>query len=245
MAIRIETADNFTARLLEVDLLLEEADKCAPGGMRENEHLAAALNKAALLLLTGKFESFLESTAEEFLFALNQAGAHARHIPERLLVEHSVKAVKEAKERLARGDIANLRNVFLALGRHWGELEPCSNLSVCCKFSYGKHGEKEIMRLFRRLGIDNVFTVVKVTILQETYEGQSPSEIDIKGMVNSLINIRNNILHQDSSPTLTTITLRQQSAWLRLFAHELVKVLQSIADGVESDRQSVGATDAS
>ena len=244
MATRIESADDFATTLVEVDLLLSESDECAPGKERANEALAAALNKAALLLLMGKFEAFLESTAEEFLFAVNQVGAHARHIPERLLLEHSVQAVSVAKDKLASGDVPGLRAVFVALGRRWSELEPCSDLVVSCKFSYGKHGEAEMVKLFKRLGIDDVFTVVTVTTLGETYDGQAPTTIDIKGMVNSLTGIRNNILHQDESPTLTSDSLRQQSAALKMFAVELVKLLQTTANDVEQQLQAEGAANA-
>lgn len=244
MPTAIESAEDFATTLKEVDLLLDEADACAPGQERANEDLAAALNKAALLLLAGKFEAFLESTAEEYLYALNQAGARACHIPKRVLVEHSVQAVADVKGKLARGDLEGVSAVFTALGRRWSEMESCSDLEVSCKFRYGKHGEVEIVKLFSRLGIDNIFAMITVTAQEETYEDADAAEIDVRGLVNSLTGIRNNILHQDASPTLTTKSLRRQRASLAMFAVELVRLLQNTADEVERQLSTGESLDA-
>jgi len=245
MATQIESSDDFSATLAEVELLLRESDDSAPGAPRENERRAAVLNKAALLLLTGKFEAFLEAAAEDFLFAVNQIGVRACHIPARLLAEHSVRAVAGIEQRLSNGDLAAVAGTFSALARRWAEAEPCTDLAISCKFNYGKHGEAEVIKLFKRFGFDDVFENVPVVDdTQEIYEGQTPSVIDIKGIVNSLTGIRNNILHQDESPTLTADGLRKQSAILQRFASELVKALQAVVDGTEKRLQDEGAANA-
>ncbi len=245
MATRIESADDFASTLAEVEVLLREADESAPGRPREDERRASVLNKAALLLLTGKFESFLESAAEEFLFAVNQVGGRASQVPLRLLAEHSVRAVVAIEQRLSGGDLAGVAAIFAALGKRWSEAEPCNDLVVSCKFSYGKHGENEIIRLFKRLGVDDVFErVAVVDDSKELYDGQTASPVDVKGLVNSLTGIRNNILHQDETPNLTSEDLREQSAVLKKFAVALVRELQSIADSVEELLRAEGVTGA-
>ncbi len=190
MATKIESAEEFVSSLSEVELLLRESDDSAPGQAREDERRVAVMNKAALLLLTGKFEAFLESAAEDFLFAVNTIGATARHIPERLLEEHSVRAVQAIDQKLNNGDLAGVRLTFTALGKMWSEVEPCADLDVSCKFNYGRHGEDEVIKLFRRFGFDDVFARVPIVEAQELYEGQVPSPIDVKGLLNSLTGIR-------------------------------------------------------
>ncbi|QOJ16258.1 MAG: hypothetical protein HRU76_01010 [Phycisphaeraceae bacterium] len=245
MATRLETADDFAATLAEVELLLRESDEAAPGGPREDERRAAVLNKAALLLMTGKFEAFLETAAEDFLFAVNQVGGATRFIPPRMLAEHSVKAVAGIDLKLSGGDIAGVSAIFAGLAKMWGNVDPCSDLAIACKFNYGKHGESEVIKLFKRFGIDDVFAQVPVVDdATERYEGQAPPLVDVKGMVNSLTGIRNNILHQDESPSLTSDGLRKQIATLHKFAVELVKALQSIVDQIDTRVQAEGAANA-
>lgn len=245
MATRLETADDFAATLAEVELLLRESDEAAPGGPREDERRAAVLNKAALLLLTGKFEAFLETAAEDFLFAVNQVGGATRFVPPRMLAEHSVKAVTGIEMKLSGGDLAGVRALFEGLAKMWGDMDPCADLTIACKFNYGKHGESEVIKLFKRFGFEDVFAQVPVVDdATERYEGQAPPLVDVKGIVNSLTGIRNNILHQDESPTLTADGLRKQSATLQKFAVELVKALQAVVDGMESMIQAEGAANA-
>lgn len=239
MAEKLETAEEFTKTLAEVDLLLFAADEAAPGKPGANELTFAVMNKSALLLLTGKFEAFLEGAAEDFLFALNQVGAKGRDVPVRILAEHSVKAVREMENKLNSGDFEEIQRTFVSLARYWIDLDPCSNLSVSCKFNYGKHGEAEVSKLFKRLGIADVFE--SVTIVDETvevYEGGSPPLLDVKGMINSLTGIRNNILHQDETPNLTTGNLRKQSASLQRFATALVSALQGVVDDLDLKHQA-------
>jgi hypothetical protein len=239
MGARLETADDFAATLAEVELLLRESDEAAPGGPREDERRAAVLNKAALLLLTGKFEAFLETAAEDFLFAVNQVGGATRFVPPRMLAEHSVKAVTGVDSKLSSGDVVGVAAIFAGLAKTWGNVEPCTDLSIACKFNYGKHGESEVIRLFKRFGVDDVFARVPVIDdSMERYEGQAPSRVDVKGIVNSLTGIRNNILHQDESPTLTADGLRKQSVTLQKFAIGLVKALQDVVDDMETRVQA-------
>jgi hypothetical protein len=239
MAVKLETADGFAKTLVEVELLLREAEDAAPGTPQANEPKFAVMNKSALLLLTGKFEAFLEGAAEDFLFAINQVGARARHLPVRILLEHSIRAVQDAEQKLNNGDMDAMRSTFVALGRYWVDLDPCANLNISCKFNYGKHGEGEVIRLFKRMGIDDVFT--KITIIDdavEVYEGDTPPLLDLKGMVNSLTGMRNNILHQDETPNLTTASLRKQSVALQHFATALVAALQAVVDDLEQKVQA-------
>src|SRR5262245_10341938 len=157
MAEKLETADGFTKTLAEVDLLLHEADQAAPGAPGANEQRFAVMNKSALLLLMGKFEAFLEGAAEDFLFAVNQVGAKAQYVPIRMLAEHSARAIREVEQKLNIGDLEGIRTIFEALGRYWINIDPCAGLNVSCKFNYGKHGEAEVVRLFKRMGINDIF----------------------------------------------------------------------------------------
>lgn len=231
---RLESAEAFVNTLAEVRLLLHESDEAAPGLPGENKQKVAVLNKSAVLLLTGKFEAFLENAAEDFLFLVNKLGAFGRHIPLRLLAEHTASAVQSVGHTMNNGDLKSIRTLFTALSRHWTDSGPCSDLKIACSFNYGKHGAAEVEKLFKRIGIDRVFESILVPDETEKLEdGSVPRMIDVEGMVNSLTNIRNNILHQDATPELTTQILRRQCEVFELFARALVVSLQTAANDIE------------
>lgn len=236
----VEPLDSTTAfekTLAEVEILLAEADRSA-----DNEPKIAVMNKSAVLLLTGKFETFLESVAEDFLFAINSLGCHGRHVPLRLLAEHSVKAVQNLGQKLNSGELDAVRKAFSAISRLWSDRVPCTGLAVPCRFNYGRHGEDEIVKLFRRLGVDDIFEQVVVhEATREVYDSEETQQVDIRGLVNSLTGLRNNILHEDASPSLTSTTIRQQSMSLREFAGGLERLLQGVLDATEERMRVEGA----
>lgn len=240
MAEPLDSTTAFEKTLAEVEILLAEADRSV-----DNEPKTAVMNKAAVLLLTGKFEAFLESVAEDFLFAMNSLRCHGRHVPLRLLAEHSVKAVQNLRQKLDSGNLDAVRKAFSAVSRLWSDLDPCTRLAVPCRFNYGRHGEDEIVKLFRRLGVDDLFEQVVVhETTREIYDSEEEQQVDIRGLVNSLTGLRNNILHQDASPSLTSTTIRQQSTSLKEFARELERLLQALLDATEQKVRSEGACNA-
>lgn len=229
MAEPLDSASEFEKTLGEVEILLTEADKAV-----EDEPKMAVMNKSAVLLLTGKFEAFLESIAEDFLFVMNSLGCQGRHVPLRLLAEHSVRAVQNLHQKINDGDLDAVRDVFSAISRLWSDRDPCTCLAVPCRFNYGRHGEDEIMKLFRRLGVDDLFEKVVVhQATQEVYDSEETPHVDIKGIINSLTGLRNNILHQDASPSLTSTMIRQQSTALKQFAKQLECLLQGVLNATE------------
>lgn len=239
MPTTLGSAQEFARTLAEVDILLHESDVYATGMPAADEDKVAVMNKSAVLLLTGKFEAFLESAAEDFLFAINSLDAHSRILPERLLIEHSVRAIESVERKLNNGDLSGIRTVFESLGRQWMQIDTCSDLEIPVTFNYGRHGETQIVQLFKRLGIDDVFDDVKVTDDSENaYEGAGAAIVDVKGIVNSLTGLRNNILHQDATPNLTVASLRKQSAILQRFATALIDALQKVIDRIEFTLQS-------
>lgn len=59
---------------------------------------------------------------------------------------------------------------------------------------YGKHGQKEIESLFERHGLKAFIT-------------SAPIRNSLQ-MMNSLFSIRNNVIHEDASPSLTHQTIK-------------------------------------
>jgi len=55
-------------------------------------------------------------------------------------------------------------------------------------------------------------------------------EIDIKGTFNSVINLRNQIIHADASPSIGIDSVEEYKEHLKLFAEELINFLEKKTD---------------
>jgi hypothetical protein len=128
MAAKLESDKEFGQSLAEVDLLLGESDGASPGKPLANSQKCAVMNKAAVLLLMGKFEAFLENAAEEFLFAINSLGAKGQYLPRWLLIEHTVQAMKGVETKLSDERLEEVQALFVTISRQWTDLEACTGL---------------------------------------------------------------------------------------------------------------------
>lgn len=237
MAIQLESAADFARTLQEVDVLVDLADQWV-----DDEARYAALNKAALLLLAGKFENFAEVLAEDYVFAVNQLRPPMNAIPRVLRLQHTFKALKSVGQLTDAARHDEAERVFADVGALWGRNAEFTPLNIDCKFSYGKHGEIELRKLFATIGIADVFQVVTVTRPAEQLTGDANGEdaaeasgvevVDFKGVFNSVTNIRNNILHQDASPGLTSTAIRGYREAFRQFAVGIAAFLSASLDAL-------------
>jgi RiboL-PSP-HEPN len=220
----LTNATDFISNLKEVQVLLSAADS-----HEHSEIEYAAFNKSALLLLTSKFENFLESIAEDYIACINSLQPCSNLIPIELRLQHTFKMLASIENYKLKHKKSDAVDTFTKLGELWISDISYSNLDIDCKFSYGKHGEAELNKLFSGIGIDNIFEKVKVIKQQETILEEKDDTIksDFKSIFNSVNGIRNNILHQDASPTLTTRTVCDYKEDFELFAGELEKFLNS------------------
>lgn len=162
----------------------------------ESHHAYRALLKSSILLLMAKMENFLEAIAEEGRFSIQQASRPAAELPDAILLACFQAVIDDAFLAQLRNSnpkaIERLRELTPILAN-----EPVTTLKFEVRFSYGRHGEAEVKKLFSRLGIDDVFSVLPA----EEEDDVFPSAI--KADINSLTAIRNNIIHSDASPAFT------------------------------------------
>jgi len=116
------------------------------------------------------------------------------------------------------------------LGKLWASEEACSILKVESKFSFGQHGEAELIKLFEKVGVGDVFEVITLSESLETVSTETPinSVVDFRGIFNSVTNMRNNILHQDASPNLNTDLIRKYRQYFEVFAGRLDEHLATL-----------------
>lgn len=217
MNIEFDSFADFYSSLEEVEVLIESAEANA-----DDERKYVTYNKSAVLLLAGKFENFVESLAEEYIYFVNSFNLRVDYIPQPLRLQHTIKILRKLENFRQSNNVDEILAHITELGSLWGSQQNFGTLSVECKFSYGKHGGKELEKLFANIGIQNIFEQVKVYRIQETLLADNTKlEVDVKTIFNSVTNIRNNILHQDATPNLTIESIKEYKLTLQDFAKAL------------------------
>jgi hypothetical protein len=214
--------DDFLNTLEEVNILLSSAETCLTDNVKY-----AAYNKSALLLLSGKFENFIESIAEQYVFIVNQLRLPSNLIPEIMRLHHSLAVISKIDVRNS-GKLDEIIRIFSELSPIWATNIEFSDLRIECKFAYGKHGENELKKIFIPLGIEDVFVQVEVFIPDENIiDTVTLKKVDFKGIFNSVMGMRNNILHQNASPNLTHESVREYRIVFESFSQKLAQVLDT------------------
>ena len=115
--------------------------------------------------------------------------------------------------------------LYLSLSSLWISAECCENLSVNNKFNYGKHGPKELVELFSRIGIDDVFEYVDIFEQKSSFIEDYTEKIKFKDEFASFVNYRNKIIHQDFTPELTHVDILNYKEHFVKFSDALGKKL--------------------
>ena len=184
----------------------------------------SACKKSALLLLTAKFENFVETVAEDYINKINTLEITSDKIPDILLVNHTFQALEKIENiKHKQGEAIQ---TFKELSNIWSTADTAVALRIKCKFNYGKHGGNQLKKIFAIIGIEDIFSEVKVLQRQESLLEDVEEEIDIKGSFNSVTGLRNNIIHQDASPNIGIESVEQYTEHLKLFAEELIDYLE-------------------
>jgi len=228
----MEAHKEFVNALKEVQILLKSAEASVEFRNSEPERYIAYI-KAAILLMAGKFENFLESVVVEYVDEVNQMKLASSAIPHHLRLYHSFNLLKEFDSLKAPQKHEKTRGIFESLGILWGKDDAFDALDIECKFAYGKHGEAEVQKLFKIVGIDDVFAAIDVMVTDDSNSEEEVSvliKVDFKGIFNSVSHIRNNIIHQDASPSITPGDVRKYMAALEAFAQELSLHLRNSLD---------------
>jgi hypothetical protein len=181
--INIEAIDIFKDACDEIHILIDYSQK-----NKTNLKRYATFNKAAIVLLCAKFEACLEGFLEEYIyFHIDNSSNLTLN---RDIYEHLVDCVIDTIE-INRKDITKRGKNIKALTDLCGmnEVKPLSNYQFNSKLKFGKHGQNEVQRLLNSFGFSS-------------YVGLDESKTFFR-LFNSLNNIRNNIVHEDATPSLT------------------------------------------
>lgn len=184
----MDSIDQIRNNIGEVDMLLDYASNNT-GNIKQYQMFI----KASVVLLSTKFEVFLEEFIDEHSRMVLAGHTNATISTElkNKYIDTAVDMVRETNNRTKKNQYLSMVSKLLT---NSGEsISTFSSIRPSTKFSFGKHGHKEIEALFERHGL-------------KTFITSEPIRNSLQ-IMNSLFSIRNNVIHEDASPTLTHQTI--------------------------------------
>lgn len=221
MCNKFESLYKFNVALREVIILIRRF-KLEEGKSRTISNIYL---KSALILLTSKFEAFLENIVSEYIDKINDVLA-IEQIPEIIKVYHTKEQMEnfyfcfqKAKEHDKRNKIACYMKDLSLL---WQDNINAKPIKISNKFNFGKHGQEAINELFYRVGFENILDEIIITEKINTIDGEVDEPIDFKAKINEITNKRNTIIHNDTSITFTKEEIICYIKYLKQFSQKLV-----------------------
>lgn len=197
----MDSISNFVESLQEINLLVKYAQRNSKDFVRYR-----LFNKVAIVLLMSKFENFLESFIEEHSDKQLQ-GHSSSTFPDDLKVLYLEEAAKLILEKTKKEKYA--KHILQLYGDSTEDIYSLKSIKPSCSFNYGKHGSSEIKKLFSNHGLS---AFIKSDVMRP-----------ILDQLNSCIAIRNNIIHQDATPSLTHQDVISHTNNIRNFVMHLKK----------------------
>ena len=180
----IDSVDAFKEHIKEIDILLTYASK-----NHRSLDRYKLFNKTAVVLLCTHFEVFVESFIAEHVDVLRLC-YRSDTIPQYMKDNYINDTINSLKEHpIPSKKVKPLRALFRLHDSNVLDMSAISDLKIDMKYSFGKHGQEDTERLFRKFGFTDFV--------------DSSSFKDPFRNINSAINIRNNIIHEGSAPNLT------------------------------------------
>ena len=197
-----ESVNDFNEAIKEIHILIENANLSISDNLKYR-----TFNKSSIVLLCGKFESFIEGFLEEFGFYILNNFSNKQL--ETYIKEHLIDVLIKDLDNKKNNPIKR-EEVLMKFVKILGNDEVlCNEFEINSKFSYGKHGQSEVIKLLKKFGFNEFANSDENKIFYEKF--------------NSLNNIRNNILHQDSTPSLTHQDVEKYLAVLEMFIENIHK----------------------
>lgn len=204
----IESVNDFKGNLVEVDILV----KYSQANIRVLDKYKL-FNKTAIILLCTYFEVFVEAFISEHVDVM-KACFKSDNLPQYMkdnYIDDTFKALKEVAYPSKKQK--PLKALFRLHDSIPSDMGLINDLTLDMKYSFGKHGQDDTERLFKKFGFER-FVV-------------SPAFQTSFKKINSAICIRNNIIHEGSTPSLTHNDIMTYKNSFLLFANGLEQYVLS------------------
>ncbi len=193
-----QSLNEFRESLDEIEVLIKESARCLNEACKYS-----ALNKSILVLLLAKFEFFLESALAEYVDKIAALELNSDLLSDDLKIYSICHVLDDTF--CARLKKFNKR-ILLPLNKITPLLDnskTIDSLFVNTTFNYGKHGHKQVQKMFKRIGIEDIFEECPVYENVKTLAATTKTKVNFLADINAMTGHRNFILHEDKSPSLT------------------------------------------
>lgn len=146
----IGSIDDFRSRLAEIDTLISYA--------RANQRVIdkyQLFNKSAIVLLCSHFEVFVEAFIAEHVDALKscyKSGDLPQYMKDNY-INDTIKALKDLDKPSKKHK--PLKALFQLHDSVTTTMTTISDLELDMKYAFGKHGQEETEKLFKKFGFDS------------------------------------------------------------------------------------------
>lgn len=163
--------------------------------------------KTMIIFLSTNIEVFAEEILEEYLYKLTLLSPYSTDVDEKLIYETLSAIINESLINKVKQHKQNAKSDIIEASRYLQDYLPIEEFKICTKFNYGKHGEKEFEKLFKRVNLD-VFDSCKLYKTEESYLSDDVEfvEVDLKNNIGTLTRVRNLLLHENKISTEIDIT---------------------------------------
>lgn len=198
----MDSIDHLRESIGEIDTILSYASHNTA-----NIGKYQMFNKIAIVLLSTKFEVFIEEFIDEHSMKMIKGHTNTT-FPASLKSAYVDTAVEKTGNVKSRADKNSyLQSLIKLMGNDGTGISCIANIRPSVKFNYGKHGQKEIEAMFDRHGMGIFIKSAQVQTCM--------------AMLNSMIAIRNNVIHQDVSPGLTHQTIKDHKDNVMAFVNQV------------------------
>lgn len=202
--VAMECFNDFKNALSEINILLSYSKRHSKDS-NPNEY--QLFNKMSVILLCTCFESFIESFIDDLSCTIKNR-TNNKNIPDFMKANYkddSLCAYFDPKNKKEQNKI--LTDLIRLLSKETIEMKYLSNLKLKTRFNYGKHGEKEIKKLFEKFGLKDFCNTEEISLLIPK--------------LNGLISIRNNVIHENAAPNLTFSDIKDYKTAVTDFINHL------------------------
>lgn len=180
----IGSVDDFKNRLAEVDTLIVYAQ-----ANQRSVDKYQLFNKTAMVLLCSHFEVFVEAFISEHVDVLRVC-YRSDTIPQYMKDNYINDTIRLLKEMSVPSKKTRpLKALFKLHDSVTTEVANITDLVLDMKYSFGKHGQADTERLFKKFGFEGFV---------DSNDFKDPFK-----KINSAISIRNSIIHEGSVPMLS------------------------------------------
>lgn len=170
-----------------------------------NQDLIQLFISSAVVLLGAKFESCIENIIEEYVNKINDESSKYI-VPDELKFSSIYNKLFLYKEKINKNhyDCFQLDQTFLEDISKFvsGIINNSNRLKINNKFSYGKHGYKEMVKLFKNIAVDIQIENFNIYHKESIFSGVV-QDISFESEFNKFTNNRNIVIHENECPNIT------------------------------------------